>query len=505
MSDAAEQAGIDTSRNDKNGNDEPAPEATSPTDDVVTTRHVLTVDGEELAYTATAGRIVIREEEVADGVFRGVKPKAELFVVSYVADDTDTATRPVTFIFNGGPGSPSLWLHLGLFGPRRIVAGDVDDRVGAPFELADNPESLLAQSDLVFIDPLTTGYSRAADGVDQSRYHGYSSDRDLVGEVIRLWTSRNDRWLSPKFLAGESYGTLRAAALAGHLTRRHGMTFNGVVLLSSILNMGTAHFTAGNDAPYVFYLPTYAAMAHYHGKHPGRSLADVVAEAREFAEHEYAYALLAGNRLDDQSMHTVAGRLAALIGVDVDYVIRARLRVEHTHFFAELLRAEHKTIGRLDGRFVGDPEDLNAARSTVDPSYTAIQYPYTAAANHYYAAELGYRSDLPYEILTDRVHPWSYSEFENASATAADDLAYAMRTNPDLQVYVAYGYYDGATPFAAAEHVFANLAIPARLQANITGHYFESGHMMYIHDPARRAQSRQIADFVRGAGQKRVV
>lgn len=460
-------------------------------------QHSITTDFGELAYTATAGTLVIREEELKDGAYDGNKAKAEVFVVSYTADaTTSVAHRPVTFIFNGGPGSPSLWLHLGLFGPRRIVAGDVGQSVQAPFDLSDNAQTLLTHSDLVFIDPLTTGYSRATNGQDPSKFHGFSGDRDLVAEVIRLWTARNERWLSPKFIAGESYGTTRAAALAGYLGQRHGMSFNGIILLSAILDFGTADFVPGNDRAYVNYLPTYAAVAHYHGKHPDQSLAEVIAAAREFAETDYAYALLAGNRLSEDKRHSVAVRTAELIGLDVEYVKRARLRIEHMHFYAELLRSEGLTVGRLDGRFTGHPGDLNAAEAEVDPSYTGIQYPYTATANHYLGVELGFTSDLAYEVLSGRVFPWSYKEFENSSVNSVEDLAYAMRTNPQMKVYIAYGYYDGATPFAAAENVMANLPIPESLHANIVTDYFESGHMMYIRDDSRVQQSRNIRTFI---------
>lgn len=468
-------------------------------DRLVTSVHTVETKTGTLNYTATAGTLSVREEALRDGVSVGAEPKADVFIVSYVLEDTESSTRPVTYVFNGGPGSPSLWLHLGLFGPRKVVAGDVDGREPPPYGLTDNVETLLADSDLVFIDPMTTGFSRPVEGTDPGKYHGFSGDRDLVGEVIRLWTTRNERWLSPKFLAGESYGTTRAAALAGHMAERHGMAFNGIVLLSSVLDMGSSHFSEGNDAPYIHYLPTYAAIAWYHGKHGDRSLSEVVADAEDFAAHDYTIALAGGSRLGEDDRQAAADRLSELIGIDVDYIVRADLRVEHQRFFAELLRARGLAVGRLDGRFTAAPGDLNRAEIDVDPSYRVIQFPYTAAANHYFRAELRYETDLPYEILTDRVHPWSYSEFENRSVTSAEDLASAMRSNPDLKVYVAFGYYDGATPFAAAEHVFAHLRIPEHLRANITKEYYEAGHMMYVHEPSRVAQSRHIADFIGSA------
>jgi carboxypeptidase C (cathepsin A) len=472
------------------------PDGPEPADDLVTTRHTLTTASGTLSYTATAGRIVVREEVLTDGTFDGYQAKIEMFVVAYTLDGADPATRPVTFAFNGGPGSSSVWLHLGLLGPRRVLAGDVDDRVPPPYGLADNAETLLADSDLVFIDPMSTGFTRAVKGGKPGAYHGYKADRDAVGELIRLWTTRHQRWLSPKFLAGESYGTLRAAGLAAHLAERYGMTLNGLILISSVLDFATGEFSPGNDQAYVLYLPTYAALAHYHGRHPDRSLTEVVDEAVELAERDYPWALARGSRLTDQQRREIAARVANLIGLDVDYVLRADLRIEHQHFFAELLRRDELAVGRLDGRFTMTPTNRNAAALETDPSYEFIVGPYTAAANHHLGADLDYHSDLPYEILTPKVWPWSYAEFENRSVSVVDDLSAAMRANPFLKIYIAYGYHDGATPFAAAEHTVAHLNVPRALLDNVIGRYYEAGHMMYVHEPSRLAQSADLAAFV---------
>lgn len=264
-----------------------------PIDDVVSTQHTLTAADRELGYTATAGRIVLKQEVLTDGTFDGHRAKVEMFVVRCVADDVDPATRPVTFAFNGGPGSSSGWLHLGPLGPQRVLAGDACDPVPPPYRLVENAEGLLAHSDLVFIDPMSTGYIRAVSGGKPGDYHGFSADRDAVAETIRLWTTRNSRWLSPKVLAGESYGTLRAAALAGHLSHRFGMTLNGLMLVSTVPDMGSIVFSDGNDVPYVGYLPTYAALAHFHGLHGDRELQDVIDEARALAERDYPWALAA--------------------------------------------------------------------------------------------------------------------------------------------------------------------------------------------------------------------
>lgn len=477
---------------------DPAPAAPpEPTDDLISTEHTLTVDGRELAYTATTGRVVLREEVTDDGTSQGPKPKAEVFLTSYVLTGADAATRPVVFAFNGGPGSASVWLHLGLLGPRRVVAGDAGALTAPPYAVADNSETLLAHADLVFIDPVSTGFSRAVTGGKAGDFHGYQRDLDSVGEVIRLWTARHGRWMSPKFLAGESYGTLRAAGLARHLQERYGMNLNGIALISSVLDMATIGFTEGNDLPYPLFLPTYAAIAHFHGKHPGRPLDEVLVEAEEFAERDYPWALARGTRLTAEQRASVVTRLATLTGLGADYIDRADLRIEHIRFFTELLRADRRTVGRLDGRFTGWEADGVGERFTADPAMDAIMGPYTAAFNHYVRADLGYANDLPYEMLAGAVNrDWSYKEFEGRGVSVAHALAAAMRANPHLRVHVSSGYHDGATPYAATEHTLAHLPIPTELRRNIEVRYYEAGHMMYVHEPSRVQQSADLAAFI---------
>ncbi|MGI5285484.1 S10 family peptidase [Nonomuraea polychroma] len=470
---------------------QPAP----PADNLVTTAHTLP-SGE--AYTAVTGTMVLREEVFTDGTFDGLRPKAEMFVTAYTLDGADPLTRPVTFAFNGGPGSSSVWLHLGVFGPRRVVMGDAGALLPPPYGLADNEESLLNVSDLVFIDPVSTGYSRAAEGEKAEPYHGFTGDLESVGELIRLWTTRNGRWMSPKFLAGESYGTVRAAGLADHLQSRYGLYLNGVILISSVLDFVTGEFNEGNDLAYALYLPTYAAIAHYHGLHGSRPLADVLREAEAFAERDYLWALARGSRLTREERAAAVARIAALTGLSEDYVDRVNLRIEHIRFFTELLRSRRLTVGRLDGRFTGWDPDAGREHFSADPSMSAIMGPYSAALNHYLRAELGYANDLPYEVLTSRVQPWSYKEFEGAHVTVVDKLGAAMRANPHLRVHVACGYHDGATPYYAAEHTLAHLPVPAELAGNVDVKYYEAGHMMYVHEPSRLRQSADIAAFVRG-------
>jgi carboxypeptidase C (cathepsin A) len=471
-----------------------------PTDDLVERKHSLTIGRRKLAYTSQTGRIVLREEIVDDGKAAGFKAKATVFVTAYTLDGADRRKRPVTFAFNGGPGSSSVWLHLGLLGPRRVVAGDVGAPVPPPYDLVPNVESLLADTDLVFIDPVSTGYSRAVDGEKPGEYHGFQRDLESVAEVIRLWTSRNGRWMSPKFLAGESYGTLRAAGLAAHLQERHGMYLNGLMLISSVLDIGSIHFSEGNDLPYVLYLPTYAAVAWYHGKHPGRTLEEVVAEAEAYAAGEYPRVLARGRRLTAAEKRSAATKVARLTGLGRDYVERSDLRLEHVRFFTELLRDQGRSVGRLDARFTVAEPDGGRERFTADASYSHIQGPYTAALNQYVREDLGYENDLPYEILSGDVNrTWSYKDFEGRSVTVVDELAAAMRANPHLRIHVACGYFDGATPHFAAEHVLAHLQIPAELGANIELAYYPAGHMMYVHEPSRIRQSADLAAFLRRA------
>lgn len=490
---------------DKNGDEKVADGETrpEPADDLVSTSHSLTIRRRALNYTATAGRIILRQEVITDGTFDGYRPKAEVFVIAYTVDGADPTRRPVTFAFNGGPGSSSVWLHLGLLGPRRVVSGDAGNLAPPPYELVDNAETLLAHSDLVFIDPVSTGYSRALAGEKPGEFHGYQGDLDSVGEVIRLWISRNGRWMSPKFLAGESYGTTRAGGLALHLQQRYGMYLNGLMLISSAMDFGVLLFSEGNDLPYALYLPTYAAIAHYHGLHGDRPLREVLDEAEEYAARDYPAVLARGTRLSAAERAEAVRRVAGLTGLSEDYVDRVNLRVEHVRFFTELLRDKRLTVGRLDGRFTGWDHDYGRERWTDDPSHTAITGSYTAAMNHYLHADLGYTNDLPYEVLSMAVNGnWSYKEFENAHVSVIGKLSQAIRANPHMKVHVSSGYHDGATPYYASDHVMAHLDIPDALRDNISTSYYEAGHMMYVHEPSRIQQSKDLAEFVAAASNR---
>jgi len=485
-----DKAGEKAAEKPKDEKKPPVPEEKS-----VVTKHSIKIDGKEIKYTSTAGTILLKLE---DGT-----PKASIFYVAYAKDDVaDLSQRPITFSFNGGPGSSSVWLHLGLLGPRRVPMGDAGSLLPPPYKLADNDTSLLDVSDLVFIDPVSTGYSRAVPGEAPKQFHGVEEDVASVAEFIRLYATRNKRWSSPKFLAGESYGTTRAAGLSGYLQEHFGMYLNGIILISSILNFETVEFDAGNDLPYILYLPTYTAIAWYHKKLPPDLQGDLqkaIEESRKFATGEYTDVLAAGDTLPPARRAEVARKLSRFTGLSPDYVDRANLRIEIMRFTKELLRSERRTIGRIDARFLGVDRDAAGERPEFDPSIAAITGPYSGALNDYVRGDLKFDSDLPYEVLTSRVRPWNYAPFENRYVNVAETLRRAMTENPFLHVFVAKGYYDLATPFFAADYTFDHLGLDPMLRSHLSGGYYEAGHMMYVHTPSRVKLKADIAQFLKSS------
>ncbi len=454
------------------------------------TQHSVTLGGREIRYTATAGTVILKEE---DGT-----PKASIFYIAYTLDGVkDPASRPLTFSFNGGPGSSSVWLHLGVLGPRRVLMDDEGMELPPPYRLVDNEASILDLTDLVFIDPVSTGYSRAVAGQEAKQFHGLDEDIAAVGEFIRLYTVRQARWSSPKFLIGESYGTTRAAGLSGYLQNRYGYFLNGIMLVSSILNFQTARFDTGNDLPYPLFLPTYTATAWYHKKLPadlqGKPLREVLDEVEEFALGEYHTALAKGSRLDAATRGQIAQKLARYTGLSQAFIERANLRIEIFRFTKELRRSERRTVGRLDSRFVGIDDDQNAGEVEHDPSMTGIMGPYTGTLNDYVRRELKFELDLNYEILTGKVHPWNFER--GRYADVAGTLREAMTKNPSLKVYVANGYYDLATPYFATEYTFDHLGLDPSLQGNVSMSYYEAGHMMYIQKKSLLQQKKDLAAF----------
>jgi carboxypeptidase C (cathepsin A) len=458
------------------------------------TQHTLNLGGREIRYTATAGTVILREE---DGT-----PKASVFYIAYTMDGVkDPAQRPLTFSFNGGPGSSSVWLHLGVLGPRRVLMDDEGRQLPPPYRLVDNEASVLDLTDLVFIDPVSTGYSRAVPGEDPKQFHGLDEDIKAVGDFIRLYTVRQARWSSPKFLIGESYGTTRAAGLSGYLQNNHGYYMNGIMLVSSILNFQTARFDVGNDLPYPLFLPTYTATAWYHKQLPAelqeRPLREVLDEAEQFALGDYWSALAQGSRLDAAGRGRIAAKLSRLTGLSEEWIERANLRIDIHRFTKELMRPERRTVGRLDSRFIGIDDDQNGTEFEHDPSMTAIMGPYTATINDYLRRELEFSSDLSYEILTGKVRPW---KFEGGRyADTAGVLREAMTKNPSLKVYVANGYYDLATPYFATHYTFDHLGLDPSLMGNVSMHYYEAGHMMYIQKQSLLQQKKDLAAFYASA------
>jgi len=485
-----------------------------PKDQISKTQHTTTLDGKEIRYTATTGTIVLNEEAEGDEKkSEGSKPKASIFFVAYTkdrAEDVDAAAhrrqRPLTFSFNGGPGSSSVWLHLGLLGPRRVQVVDDQDRpLPPPYQLLDNAHSLLDETDLVFIDPVSTGFSRAVEGEKASEYHDFKKDIESVGDFIRLYTTRYQRWPSPKFLIGESYGTTRAAGLSGYLQDRHGVYLNGIMLISVILNFQTARFVAGNDLPFILFLPTFAATAWYHGKLAADLQADLhatLAKVEDFALGEYTLALMQGDALPAKRRRQIVRNLARYTGLSPAYSERTNLRINIHRFVKELRRDERITVGRLDSRFTGVDRDAAGEHYEYDPSYALIQGPYTATLNDYVRTELEYESDLAYEILTDRVRPWSYDKHQNEYVNVAETLREAMSKNPFLRVFVANGYYDLATPYLATRYTFSHLQLDAALQQNIQMTHYEAGHMMYVHEPSLAQLKKDLAGFIQAAIEK---
>lgn len=484
-----------------------APPKPEPQDELVTTQHTITLNGQTIKYSVTAGTIILKEESEKKGEnageSEGEKPRASVFFVAYTQDGVpDPASRPVTFSFNGGPGSSSVWLHLGLLGPRRVLMDEVGNPTPPPYRLVENEFSLLDQTDLVFIDPVSTGYSRPVTGEKAKPFHGFKKDIESVGDFIRLYVTRYQRWTSPKFLIGESYGTTRAAGLSGYLQDRHSMYLNGIMLVSSVLDFSTLIFNPGNDLPYILFLPTYTATAWYHQRLPQdlqSNLEAALSEAKAFAHNEYTLALMEGTSLAEADKSALAQKLARLTGLSAEYIQRSNLRIDIHRFCKELLRDERRTVGRLDSRFKGIDRDAAGEYFDDDPSLTNIMGPYAGTFYDYVRRELGYLSDLPYEILTGKVRPWSYAEYENQFVYVGETLRKAMTINPFMKVHVANGYYDLATPFLATEYTFNHLMLDESLQKNLSMSYYEAGHMMYVHIPSLAKLKQELADFIQAS------
>jgi carboxypeptidase C (cathepsin A) len=486
----------------------------------VVTEHTISLPGgKTLHYKAITGYLLIRDtkqesqpekdagkesgKESAQDLLDPTKgkPKAQIFFVAYLLDGVDdAATRPVTFAFNGGPGSASVWLHMGGIGPRRVVLSDRGEALPPPAKITDNESTWLENTDLVFIDPVSTGFSRPVRGEDPKQFYGYKQDLASVGDFIRIWTTRYSRWSSPKILAGESYGTTRAAGLSQYLQDRYGLYVNGIVLISSVLNFQTLEFEPGNDVPYPLFLPTYAATAWYHKRLPPDlqqlPLRDVLSQTEAFSSAEYLLALARGDSISQIEASHVANQLSRFIGLDAGYLQQENLREPIERFTNDLLKSQNRSVGRYDSRFTGIRLHPGTDAQDFDPSDEAVNGPFTAAFNDYVRRELNFETDLPYETIAE-VSPWNLAE--NKYLDVATSLKEAMSRNPYLKIWVCCGYYDLATPYFAAQSVVRGMNLDPAIRDNIQFTFYESGHMLYIERGAREKLKADLERFLPGA------
>jgi carboxypeptidase C (cathepsin A) len=458
------------------------------------TQHSIQIDGRTINYTATAGTLVLKKEN---------KPTASIFFVAYTRDDIpDKSQRPVTFAFNGGPGAASIWLHMGAFGPKRVVMGPNGEQPPPPYRLVDNEDSLIDLTDLVFIDPVTTGYSRNAPGEDPKQFHGLEGDLNSVASFIQEYTNKFNRWSSPKFLAGESYGTTRAAGLAETLLDQ-GIYLNGITFISSVLNFEAISFSPGNELPYPLFLPTYTATAWHFKKLPpdlqAKTLEQALQAARDFASNEYTLALMKGARLAGAERVKAIEQTARFTGLSKQYVEESNLRIQPTRFRKELLRSEGRTLGRYDTRLEGTDRDSAGATPEYDPSYSSVLGAFTATFNDYVRQDLKWETDLTYEALTDKVQPWSYERYQNRYVDTGEMLRQAMDQIPSLHTLVVGAYYDLATPFFSAEYTFNHLGLSPSLQENVKFAYCDAGHMLYTYKPCLDTLKKSMTEFYRWA------
>ncbi|HTQ51551.1 MAG TPA: hypothetical protein VMJ12_12630, partial [Candidatus Acidoferrales bacterium] len=457
----------------------------------VFTTNTVTISGEAVKYVAETGMLPILKP---DGTSR-----ASVFYVAYTRlGETNTSARPLTFCFNGGPGSASLWLHLGALGPRRVKMNPDGTLPPPPFGLVDNDYSILGASDLVFIDPVATGFSRATKDEKTEQFFGDKGDLDSVGEFIRLWTTRHDRWLSPKYLCGESYGVFRAAGLASLLSSQYGMYLNGLILVSGVLDYATLESEPGNDVPYILYLPAYTAAAHFHKKLPAdlqNDLDSALAESRAFAKGDYAAALQHGGALSADEHKKIASELVRLTGLTPQVIEDNHLRVDPGVFRKQLLHDEGFILGRYDARIKGRDDDPASPYPDFDPSDSAVLGPFSAAMNSYVRQELKFEDDLPYELI-GRVRPWSFGDRDNYPS-AGEKLAATMNKNPYMKVLVLGGRCDLACPIDTVRYAIDHMSLDADYRTNITYVQFDAGHMMYINLPDLKKLQPALENFLK--------
>ena len=455
------------------------------------TKHSGLFGGQKVNYSATIGETIIKGE---DGT-----QKAAIVTTAYVREPRDPG-RPVFFLFNGGPGSGSVWLQMGAFGPKRVaIPSDARDDGAPPYPIVDNPDSLLNVADLVFIDPPATGFSYLIGKTEPKEFFGVTADAKAVAEVIRRWLNDNGRWNSPKFLGGESYGTTRSAAVVNQLEgdTYNDVGLNGVILISTVLDFAAGSDTPGNELSYITNLPSMAATAFYHGKASAGSVEEIVAEAKTFALGPYATALLKGQNLPAEERASIRRQLSRLTGLSETYLESADLRVTPDRFYKELLRDRGLTVGRLDSRYTGKDYDSAGESPDNDPSFYGIDAGYTAAINSWARGSLGFVTDREYQSISNVLREWDWrigGRDANAYLNVTPYLGQALRENRGMRIFVAQGYYDFATPFFAAEYALSRTGIP---QDRVQFHYYHAGHMMYVRDEDRHKLSTDIRDFIR--------
>lgn len=477
------------------------PEAETPKPKSSVTSHRIRIGGETVAYTATAGYLIVDDADE--------KPAARFGFTAYVREGVDDpARRPVTFAFNGGPGSASIWLHMGVLGPRIVVTPDADFAPPPPYEVVDNEHSVLDVTDLVMIDPVGTGYSRPVGEAAGEDFWGVDQDIDSVSRFIKKWVTENRRWASPKILLGESYGGMRSGGVSLALLERHGMALNGVVLVSPFMEMVTGFDGLGVDLPHVMFLPTLAATAWYHEALAERpaDLPGFLDEVKAFAYDEFAPALLKGSRLGASERAAVIAKLARYTGVDEEYWERANLRVTHGQFVKELLRDRKQTAGRIDSRYAGRSFNLLGEEMSYDPQSAAVTAAFTSAFLDYYHNELEFGRDLEYKVSGEVWMKWDWKHrppdggrFAPPFPNTSVDLAHAMGKNPGMKLLVQQGYYDLATPQLATEYYLEHMDLLPEQRENVTVEYYEAGHMMYLHPPSLVKFKDDLARFIRSA------
>lgn len=458
------------------------------------TKHSVRVSGKQLNYTVTTGYMPIRNAQTGE-------TEAKIFYMAYTLDNP-SAKRPLMFSFNGGPGSASVWLHLGALGPKRVKMLDNGLMPPPPYELVDNEGTWLTETDLVFVDTVGTGYSRATKAEFASKFFGVNGDIESTGEFIRMYLGRAERWSSPLFLVGESYGTTRVSGLSNYLFE-HGIGLNGILLISTVLNFQTIRFADNNDLPLVLILPSYAATAWYHKQLSpalqAKPLAEVLREAENFASNEYLPALLRIDKLSVAEKQSLLEKFSLYTGLSPKFIEQNNFRVELGEFMKELLRGERRSIGRLDSRFTGIDRDASGDNTDGDPSMNAIRPPYTATFNDYIRRDLGFKSDLEYYILGGGITtPWNWNT-NNGYADTSQSLKIAMAKNPYMKVFLAQGYYDMATPYFAAEYTVSAMNLDPDLRKNISFAYYEAGHMMYIEKNSLMKLKTDAAKFVQNS------